>query len=386
MIKYKLALILWPHDANSRSEDPVYLRVRVDGITRYLSTGHYVLKRYWDDKNQAVKDIHLKAGIMNTEIHDLKTKVQNILVKHKLSGEPITAEQIKGHFTRGYDLHNIFDFIDQYILDMNGKRKESTLDNYRKYSRKLLLYHGSRTLSFEHITTEYLQNYENWLRAADEEGKALDGNYVFANFKMLKTFFNAARKKQIITAYPFLNYESPEYTQKEKDYLTISELDRWEELADKLTDRADKQSAVWFLHGCYSGLRISDWFQFDYEKHVVGKQVRLRATKNGEQVSIPITTRLKRNLDRIKLLQLDIEEPVINRTLKDLAGKLKIKKHLTSHCARKTFAVTLCADQGIGVEVCARLMGITVAVCVKNYYRVSSSKINAECLRAWGEL
>ena len=383
MIKYTIALILWPHDRNGRNEDPIYLRVRVDGITKYLSTGHYILKKFWDDNNQVVKDLHLKASIINSEIHDLKTKVQNILVRHKLDGRQITAEQIKNQFTSGYDLHNIFDFIDQYIIDMKGKREESTLENYRKYSRKLLIYNKSRALSFEQMTKEWLQGYENWLRAEDKDGKSLDGNYVFANFKMLKTFFNAAKKKQIITVYPFLNYESPEYKQKEKDYLTLKELDEWEKLADTLTDRVDRQSAVYFLHGCYCGLRVSDWFQFDYKKHVVGKYVRIRATKNGEQVSMPITSRLKRNLDRIKGLPLDIEEPVINRSIKELAARLKIKKHLTSHCARKTFAVTMCADQGIGVEVCAALMGITVAVCVENYYRVSGAKINAECLRAW---
>lgn len=383
MIKYKLALILWRHDSNGNGEDPIYLRLRVNGVLKYISTGHYVMAKYWDVKNQAVKDSHLKASIINSEIHDLKTKIQNTLVKYKLNGETISAAQIKDQFSKGIDLHNIFDFIDQYIIDMKGKREESTLDNYRKYSRKLLIYHGNRALSFEQMTKEWLQGYENWLRAEDDEGKSLDGNYVFANFKMLKTFFNAAKKKQIITVYPFAQYESPEYKQKEKDYLTLKELDRLEELADKLTDRVDKQTAVYFLHGCYCGLRLSDWYQFRHEKHVVGKNIRIMAKKNGEQVSMPVTSRLKRNLDRIKKLPLDIEEQVINRTLKELANTLKIKKHLTSHCARKTFAVTMCADQGIGVEVCASLMGITVAVCVQNYYRVSGAKINAECLRAW---
>lgn len=386
MIKYTLALILWPHDTNSNGEDAIYLRVRINSIVRYISRGHYILKKFWDDKNQVVKDSHLKAKFINSEIQDLKMKVQNLISKHKLEGTSITADQLKDQFTGGVDMHNIFDFIDQYIIDMKGKREESTLDNYRKYSRKLAIYNKGRALSFEQMTTVWLQGYENWLRAEDADGNSLDGNYVFANFKMLKTFFNAAKKKQIITVYPFLNYESPEYKQKEKDYLTLKELDRWEEMTDQLTDRADKQSAIYFLHGCYCGLRVSDWYQFRYEKHVVGNQVRIRATKNGEQVSMPVTSRLKRNLARIKANPLTIEEHSINRSIQELARKLKFKKHLTSHCARKTFAVTMCADQGIGVEVCATLMGITVAVCVNNYYRVSGAKINAECLRAWDSI
>lgn len=381
MIKYRIALILWPADQNKMKEYPIYLRFRINGELRYIATGHYIRDGFWDKVNQAVKDNHLRAGIINPEIHDLKTKVQNLVLTYKIQGEHITADQVKKQFSKGYDLHNIFDFIEVFKTQMQHKRAPGTLNNYEKYSRKLELYQKSKNLFFEDITPEFLQAYETALR-----NEGLDGNYIFANFKMLKTFFNAARKKKIINFYPFDQYENPEYIDKDKDYLTLKELDKWEELTDKLTDRVDKQAAVYFLHGCYCGLRVSDWYQFDYSKHVGSKHIRIRATKNGEPVSMPITSRLKRNLLRIKELPLNIEEHSINRSIKELAAKLKINKHLTSHCARKTFAVTMCADQGIGVEVCATLMGITIETCVRNYYRVTGSKINNECLQAWGKL
>jgi integrase len=70
----------------------------------------------------------------------------------------------------------------------------------------------------------------------------------------------------------------------------------------------------------------------------------------------------------------------MNRTLKGIAG---IKKRITTHTGRHTFAITMCAEAGISAETCAELMGITIATCVNNYYRVTNRKIDKECLGAW---
>ena len=54
---------------------------------------------------------------------------------------------------------------------------------------------------------------------------------------------------------------------------------------------------TWFLFGCYTGLRHSDWEQFDYKKRVEGEFLKLRAKKNGRWVVLPIGKTLA-DLDR----------------------------------------------------------------------------------------
>lgn len=378
MHKYSITLLLWKFDPNPQRHFPIYLRVTISGKRILIATGYFLHKDFWDPKGQQVKDGHPHAAIINPDITNRKNQIMRFIVAEQMAGRAITAAQVKDHFVGGKDLHNVFDFIESYVIDMKAKREEGTLENYEKYSRKLQLFHGSKSLSFEEIDLAYIKRFERTLR---EEG--LDGNYVHANLRMLRTFFNAAIKNGVITTYPFKNFEMPEYEQKEKDYLSLPEVRRLEEYADQVTDPTLKQTAIYFLLGCYTGLRISDWFRFDLKKNVNAGNIKLRAKKNGEWVTMPISAPLKRNLTRMAAIPLTISEPEINRSLKDIAPKIKASKYLTTHSGRHTFAVTICADQGIGLEVCAELMGITVATCQSAYYRVTKTKIANECMEKW---
>jgi len=378
MIKYGVKLLHWKNDPNPQGLFPIYIRVTVNGERKYIATGIFLSEKHWDAKSEQVKEGHAMHAVYNPDLTERKRKIVRVIVEKQLAGQAITAGQVKAMFSGALDLHNVFDFIDEYSKTVQYKRADSTLENYTKFARKLELFHGSRKLSFESIDPGFLQRFEDSLRA-----EGLADNYVWANFKMLKTFFNAAIKKQIVTAYPFGQYENPEYRAGDKDRLTLPELATWEKYSDAVTDPVDKQTACYFLFGCYTGLRISDWYQFDIDKHVVGNHLRLRAKKNGEWVTMLISKPLANLLSLIRETPLKADEPVINRALKDIATRLGIKKHITTHCGRHTFAVTICAENGIGVEVCAELMGITVQTCVNNYYKTTKTKIDAECARAW---
>lgn len=381
MIKYGVKLLHWKNDPNAHGLFPIYIRVTINRERKYIATGIFLSEKHWEAKSEQIKEGHAMHSVYNPDLTDRKQKIIRAIVEKQMAGQTITAGQVKAMFTGGIDMHNIFDFMDEYRKAVQHKREDSTLENYAKFSRKLELFHGSRNLAFEEIDLAFLQRFEDSLRA-----EGLADNYVWANFKMLKTFFNAARKRDVITAYPFNQYENPEYLAGDKDRLTLEELAGWLEYAKKVTDPVDKQTAIYFLLGCYTALRISDWYQFDIDKHVQGKNLRLRAKKNGEWVTMPISGPAAKVLQLIRETPLTADEPVINRALKDIANRLKIKKHLTTHCGRHTFAVTICAENGIGVEVCAELMGITVQTCVNNYYKTTKAKIDAECVKAWKKM
>jgi integrase len=134
-------------------------------------------------------------------------------------------------------------------------------------------------------------------------------------------------------------------------------------------------------------MRVSDWFQFDRTKHIKGEKLRLRPTKTKNKwVEMIISKPLKRNLGRMIETPLTIAEPTLNEKLKIIAEKLEIKKHVTTHTGRHTFAVTICLGNGLSSETSAELMGITLQTFVKNYSQVTQGKIDAEALAAWERL
>lgn len=211
--------------------------------------------------------------MINADIFNRKIELQKKLIDAQMKGIALTAKDLKNSFRNKTDLHNIFDFVDQYSQNVKNKREESTIENYKKHMKKLELFHGSKTLSFEEITPEYLRRYENHLR------KTVGANYTHALFKTLKTFFNAAKRRGLITCYPFPKYDNPVYKAPVKEYLSLLELESWEKFADETTNHVHKQAAVYFLLGCYSGLRISDWKRFDHKKIFTGNRLKLYAKK-----------------------------------------------------------------------------------------------------------
>lgn len=380
-MKYSVKLILYTHQANAKRQYPIYIRITINRKQSYLSTGHFIDKRYWDDRSEQVKTGHLLAGEINPDITSRKQAIIKKIVDYQVKGEMVTSVAIKAMVAIRNDLHNVFEFAELFVKEIQHKRQSSTLINYKKHLNTLEGYHGSRSLAFEEITHEYLVKLEDYLRRpVVGGGKALNGNYIHSIWKFMKTFFNAARKRGIITCYPFATYENPDYKAPSKDYLTIEELDALEKLADETSHPVTKQTVVYFLLGCYSGLRLSDWRRFNYTKHVTQGRLYLHAKKNGERVMIPVVGRLERHLQRVKVVDLTISEREINRTLKNIAG---INKKISSHTGRHTFAITMCAEQGVSMEVCATLMGITVAVCEQNYYSVTPKKIEDEIINKW---
>lgn len=384
MLKYTVRLLLYTHQANAAGEYPIYIRITINRKQSYISTGHYLPEKFWDHKGERAKDAYHKSGLINPDITSRKQSIIKKLVEAQVKGEQLTAAQIKAMFTKGIDLHNIFDFAEAFSEEVKHKRESGTLANYKKHLKVVELFHGSRSLSFEEMDHAWLVKFELHLRNPVTEGEnkrqALGSNYIHNIWKTIKTFFNAAIKRKVITVYPFDTYENPEYKAPIKDYLTLKELDHLEDVLDKTTNATLKQTLTYFLLGCYCGLRLSDWQHFSYNEHVKDGRLFLRAKKNGEWVTMPVVGRLAKHLGRVKDLPLQITEQEMNRTLKNVGN---IKKKISTHTGRHSFAITMCAEQGISAETCAELMGITVKTCIENYYRVTNRKIDAECLRAW---
>lgn len=372
MFKYSVALVLYS-PANDRGWLPIYIRITIAGKPSYIATGHFIHPKSWDKKNQRVKDSDKSAPDLNNDITTRKQAVVKRIIDYQVRGQVVTAAQVKQSFAGNQ--HNIFYFCDSFIKEVKHKRKAGTLENYRKHLKVVELYHGSRSLNFEQMTHDWLVAFEDDLRSK------VGGNYIHAIWKTIKTFFNAAKKRGIITHYPFETYENPEYKAPVKDYLNEAELAIVEEIADTTKNPVVKQTTAYFLLGCYSGLRLSDWLQFDYNKHVRDGMLFLRTNKNGEDVAIPIMGPLERTLQRVRHLPLTITEQEMNRTLKGIGG---IKKKISTHVARHSFAITRCAERGISAETAAELMGITLTTAVENYYRVTKKKIRDEVMKAWG--
>ncbi len=386
MTKYSIKLILYTHQPNSHGLYPIYIRTTINRRTSYKSTGHFINKKIWDEKNEKVRSGNPNADVVNAHISLTKQEWERKLIQAQIDGNNPTPLQLKKSFAT--DEHNIFDYVDNFIISLKGKRAKLTFKNYRSHLATLERFNKSRYLKFEDIDVPFLRNYERWLRGNVSFRKDGDQkNYIHAIWKTLKTWFNAAKKEGIISHYPFDKYENPVYVAPDKDYLTVGELKLFEKFAHETTNPVLKECTVYFLFGCYSGMRISDWYQFDIDKHIKGDLLRLKPVKTKNKwVVMPVSEPLKRNIRLMRNIKLRLREPTINEKLKIIAKRLGINKHITSHTGRHTFAVTICLGNGLPSETAAGIMGITLDTFVNNYSQLTQEKIINETKAAWSGL
>lgn len=391
MYKYSVKLILYTHQSKN-GLFPIYLRIIVNGKPIYLATNHRSSLNDWDEKKEKVKLSHPTNNIVNPEITTLKNRALDLIVKLQVDKKIFTSQQIKKILLSGRNLNNIFDFADSLFEAIESKKSTGTMGVYRRHMIVLKKFNSdSRELFFEQIDDEFLTSFEEWLNnpVNIKHRKKDNTNYSVIIFRTLKRVFNAAKRKKIIDFYPFDEHENPTYRSPEKNVLSKEELTLWENHINDWKNETVKQAAIYFLLGCYSGLRVSDWYLFKVTKNVHKDYIRLRPKKterHDQWVIMPLSKPLLRIIELIKKNPLTASERSINDYLKLIAKRLKINKSISSHTGRHTFAVTVCLENRVTSETAAELMGITLNTFITHYSQVTPEKIERETREAWANL
>jgi site-specific recombinase XerD len=274
----------------------------------------------------------------------------------------------------------------------NGKRFErGTIDNYESMIRefeRFQKYRRKGITNVEIVTREFILSFENYLTNVMN----LKLNTVGDRLKNLKTFINLYTKRGILPHNPFIKYSIK--IPKEKS--TSIALDN-EELKDMyeldLSDNPQRELIRdQFLVLCWTGLRISDFSQFNSFDRGDDEIITLHNKKTGSEIHIPIFPMAKRILDKYngrfpkmvneQTMNEEIKEigklvPGLNRSIqiKYTKGGLEIKETLKRHqllvlhCARRTLATKLVMELGIDLKTVCLITGHKSIVTLEIYLK-----------------
>lgn len=110
-----------------------------------------------------------------------------------------------------------------------------------------------------------------------------------------------------------------------------------------------------FLYACFTGLRISDAQNID-EDTIVDGRLKFTAVKTGKSQKIMLNKAALDIMDKCpQMFMENHSDQHINRKLKDICDLLGIKKNVTFHYGRHTFATNF-LRQGGKVEVLQKLL------------------------------
>jgi len=187
---------------------------------------------------------------------------------------------------------------------------------------------------------------------------------------------------------PFVKFK-PKLEKREREFLSKSELQRIDELIISI----ERLSIVrdLFIFSCYTGISYGDIMTLNRNNVIRGEDGDLwlmaNRNKTGTPFKVPILPKTKElilkyeNHQRTKFtnkLLPCISNQKLNSYLKEIADLCKIKKNLTFHMARHTFATTVTLTNGVPIETVSKLLGHTKLATTQIYAKVVEKKVSED--------
>lgn len=146
-----------------------------------------------------------------------------------------------------------------------------------------------------------------------------------------------------------------------------------------------------FLFCCYTGVAYVDAHALTPDHIEYGpdgtRWIKIRRSKTGKPAHIPllpfpleIIERYKNNpvCERKGVILPVLSNQKMNAYLKEVADLCGIKKNLTTHCARHTFATTVTLANNVSMESVSKMLGHSDMRITKQYARILDKTIARE--------
>ena len=369
----------------------IYARITLDGKRAEFSTGKKIELARWDTDTCRVRGKGPEILILNRFFDSLKARCVSIYDELVRNGEYVDAESIKniflGNGLKQYMILEIFQTHNDEMESLVGKEYSSgTLQRYKAAKSHISDYivHKYRKKDFplKMLDYEFITGFEYYLKSVKKCSHNTSTKYI-VNFKKI---VRIAYANEWIDRDPFFHW-SAKWKQKEREYLTQGEL---ESMLKKEFgfERLDTVRDM-FLFCCYTGLAFADIEKLnedDLVKDINGnKWIKTKRKKTKVLSSIPLLSIPEAIIDKYKDHPRVITKKTLlpvytnqrtNSYLKEIAIACGIKKTLTTHLARHTFATTVTLSNGVPIESVSKMLGHTSLKTTQIYARVLDSKIS----------
>ena len=255
-----------------------------------------------------------------------------------------------GFETSEQDKVLLFDYFEAQTRDQKSK----TWDSWHNCLQYIKRYERRRNITFAEVTSEWIEGFKDYL---DAHGLAQNTKSLY--FAKLRACINRAYKEGIITDNPLKRVKSIKQEESKREYLTLEEVQR---LAGTECERDVVKRA--FLFSCLTGLRWSDIEQLQWgDVHKEGDYTRIifRQQKTGGQEYLDITHEARELMGEERgaeeLVFDKLPYPTATNTIvKVWTARAGIRKHITFHSARHTFA-TMMLTLGTDLYTVSKLLG-----------------------------
>lgn len=385
----------------------LYVRVRLDGKYLFFSTNVFVLPEHWDAKKKCLRHIkgHANSYAKERRIQELILQMNTCIDQFYLAGRYIEEKLLREAW--GQEAKDrLIDFCQAVIAKQTGYLTKGTLRLYRNLISKIKMF--SPDIRLVAITGNWLEDFQEFLLTrgsrlfeTDGTNKGLAKNTVRTYFTLLKRVIRLALRQKLIGQNPFEEFEFKlRIPRRQIQFLSQAEIHHLYEayINEDLLKPRKYESGIsipeghrksfhnllqMYLISVFSGLRYSDVCQLD--DCIQGDYIYLTMKKTSQPIRLRIGKRLRSvlNNDPDHMSHLN-DKPYTcsyaNTRLRKLLSLLGIKRYLSFHSARHTFATTLLSE-GTDLKTVSRLLGHSSLAMTELYTHITDRRKDEAILK-----
>jgi site-specific recombinase XerD len=375
----------------------IYVRIVVNGTRCELALKQTIDKKDWNAEKGAARPLTPALKRLNSHLEEVRAKIVSHYQQLNLADEYLTAEMVKnsylGKTAAGEEKMTLNRLVAQHN-EMQGKTLErGTMKNYKSTAIYLRNYMMSKydagDIYLKDLTHQFITGFEFYIRNNPiKSGDPCTNNGTMKHLERLKKMVNWAHANEWIDKNPFAAFRL-RFKRHEMEFLDKDELTRVEgrELADPMLRRVRDL----FVFSCYTGLSYIDQVMLKPSNIITGadgmKWIKTSRKKTEIPVNVPLLRpavailekfRATENAEERDTLFPRVSNQEMNRSLKMVGEICEIKKRLTFHLARHTFATTVTLLNGVPIETISKLLGHTKLATTMIYAHVMQSKIGMD--------
>ena len=329
---------------------PIYLRITIGSKQKRYSLKMSCLPDQWSIKRERFTKKDKISFEKNLLLDKYVSLIKEISFNCQLENKEITFLGFERAFFNKEVLENDFvKFAEAYIDRNKNNYSKGTLNAYKGQLSKFKRF--AKEIDITDIDVVFIEKYFNYLLKGGNMK-----NTAYKSTAFVKVILRQAIKEEIITKNPFDNFKIKKVSGN-RAFLTKEELQKFEEFYHTTNSDKLKKVCRHFLFSCRTGLRYSD-VKFIKKDNIVNDVIEIKMHKTKDFVRIPLSQKAKALIPKNDSIYLfnTMSNQKTNQYLKEIAKELDIRKELTFHVARHTFA-TLAIGLEIPIEVISKVLG-----------------------------
>lgn len=375
---------------NKKGEAPVFMRLTINGERADASIKRFIEPHAWNsakgkanEKSRGGKDLNLYLDAISANILRIQRDLE--LDKKEVSAQIILNRYLGKEQSDRHTLMEVFRAHNEKCRALSGiSLAPGTVIRYETSLRLteafLRTTYKKEDCYLDEITHQFVEDYDFYLRTVRRCCHNTTTKYLLNFKKIIRIALAKGWMKKDPFAQVHFHFEPVEREFLEKQELKVL-------LNKEITITRLSQVRDIFCFCCLTGLAFMDVQQLKPEHLVAdihGKiWIRKARQKTKNMCNIPLLDEAQKIIDRYRdhpycqthgVLLPVCSNQKMNSYLKELADICGIRKNLSTHCARHTFA-TLTLASGATIDNVAKMLGHANVNMTRRYAKVLDSSI-----------